>query len=71
MKLILKRDDNVEVEIEGIKYIDQKCRLVIFFVDYNLRKEDLELLENKLSKKLKKEVLILGRGFSDKIYTVV
>lgn len=71
MKLILKKDNNAEVEITEIQSINKECKQVIFFIDGKLREEDLERLQNVLSEKLKKDVIILGPGFSNKIYAVV
>lgn len=70
MKLILKKDDNVEVEIKEIHSINKECKQVIFFIEYKLRAEDIGRLQNKLSEKLKKDVIILGPGFSNKIYAI-
>ena len=71
MKLVLRKDDNTEVEVKEIQSINRDCKQVILFVERKLSAEDIEILHHGLSKKLKKDVIILGHCFSNKIYTVV
>lgn len=69
MKLVLKKDDNTEVEVKEIQSIDKDCKTIIFFI--NVKIENLKEIEEYISKKLGKEVLILPNFFENKIYSLM
>ena len=71
MKLVLKNDDNTEVEIKEIQSIDKDCKTIIFFINVKIRLENLKKIEEYISKKLGKEVLILPNFFENKIYSLM
>lgn len=71
MKLVLKKDDNTEVEVKEIQSIDKDCKTTILFINVKLRPECLKELEQHIGKKLGKEVLILPNFFENKIYSLM
>lgn len=71
MKLVLKKDDNTEVEVKEIQSIDKDCKTIIFFINVKIRLENLKEIEEYISKKLGKEVLILPDFFENKIYSLM
>lgn len=71
MKLVLKKDDNTEVEVKEIQSIDKDCKTIILFINVKLRLESLKELEQHIGKKLDKEVLILPNFFENKIYSLM
>lgn len=71
MKLVLKKDDNTEVEIKEIQSIDKECKAIILFVNVRLSEERGELLKKHISELLNKKVLILDNTFEHKIYSVM
>ena len=71
MKLVLKKDDNTEVEVKEIQSIDKDCKTIIFFINVKIRLENLKKIEEYMSKKLGKEVLILPNFFENKIYSLM
>lgn len=71
MKLVLKKDDNTEVEVKEIQSIDKYCKTIILFINVKLRPESLKELEQHIGKKLDKEVLILPNFFENKIYSLM
>lgn len=71
MKLVLKKDDNTEVEVKEIQSIDKDCKTIILFINVKLRPESLKELEQHIGKKLDKEVLILPNFFENKIYSLM
>lgn len=71
MKLVLKKDDNTEVEVKEIQSIDKDCKTIILFINVKLRPESLKELEQHIRKKLDKEVLILPNFFENKIYSLM
>lgn len=71
MKLVLKKDDNTEVEVKEIHSIDKDCKTIIFFINVKIRPEILNEIEEHISKKLGKEVLILPNFFETKIYSLM
>lgn len=71
MKLVLKKDDNTEVEVKEIQSIDKDCKTIILFINVKLRPESLKELEQHIEKKLDKEVLILPNFFENKIYSLM
>ncbi|MDU4979393.1 MAG: hypothetical protein E6X14_08070 [Clostridium celatum] len=71
MKLVLKKDDNTEVEVKEIQSIDKDCKTIIFFINVKIRLENLKKIEEYISKKLGKEVLILPNFFENKIYSLM
>ncbi len=71
MKLVLKNDDNTEVEIKEIQSINKDCKTIILFINAKLRAETLKEIEQHIGKKLGKEVLILPNCFETKIYSLM
>ena len=71
MKLVLKNDDNTEVEVKEIHSIDKDCKTIIFFINAKIRVETLKEMEQHIGKKLAKEVLILPNYFETKIYSLM
>ena len=71
MKLVFKKDDNTEVEVKEIQSIDKDCKTIIFFINVKIRLENLKKIEEYISKKLGKEVLILPNFFENKIYSLM
>lgn len=71
MKLVLKNDDNTEVEIKEIQSINKDCKTIILFINAKLRAETLKEIEQYIGKKLGKEVLILPNCFETKIYSLM
>ena len=71
MKLVLKKDDNMEVDVKEIQSIDKDCKTIILFINVKIRPEILKEIEEHISKKLGKEVLILPNYFENKIYSLL
>lgn len=70
MKLILKMDDNTEVEVKEIQSIDKECKTIILFLDTRLGEDDIESIQEQISEFLGKKVLILDKVFNPRIYSV-
>ena len=71
MRLVLKKDDNTEVEVKEIQTINKDCKAIIFFVKARIHPEDLKVIERKMSNKLGKSVVILPGYFETKIYSLL
>lgn len=71
MKLVLKNDDNTEVEVKEIQVINKDCKAIILFANAKLREETMRLVQERLSEVLGKKVLILDSYFESKIYSVM
>lgn len=71
MKLVLKKDDNTEVNVKEIQSIDKDCKTIILFINVKIKPEILNEIEEHISKKLGKEVLILPNFFENKIYSLM
>ena len=71
MKLVLKNDDNTEVEIKEIQTINKDCKAIILFANVKFRSETLDLVQKHLSEVLDKKVIILDRCFETKIYSII
>lgn len=71
MKLVLKNDDNTEVEVKEIQTINKDCKAIILFANVRLREETMRLVQERLSEVLGKKVLILDSCFDSKIYSIV
>lgn len=71
MKLVLKNDDNTEIEVKEIQVINKDCKAIILFANVKLRVETMRLVQERLSEVLGKKVLILDSCFESKIYSVM
>ena len=67
MKLILQRDDNSTVEIKEIKSLNKNSDMLFFFLNTRLCKTDIEKIENDLSDKIGRKVIVLDVLFKEKI----
>lgn len=70
MKLVLKNDDNTEVEVKEIQTINKDCKAIILFTNVKLKMESMDLIQEYLSKVLGTKVIILDKCFETKIYSV-
>jgi len=67
MKLIAKFDDGTEVELKEIQGIDIKCDMLLIKTPRMLHEEDVLNIEERLSRKLKRNVVILDGEFGEVI----
>ena len=79
MKLILIKDDNADwvkanpclcdkesyIEIENIQGIDGNCELLLIRVKYKYKPEDVDLIEECLSSKTGKKVVLLDPTYGE------
>ena len=71
MKLVLKNDDNTEVEIKEIQTINKDCKVIILFTKTKLNRDTAEFITERLTEETGKKVLILDSCFESKIYSIV
>lgn len=67
MKLILQNNDNSTVEIREIESLDKNSEMLFFFLNTRLCETDIKKIENDLSNKIGKKVIVLDILFKEKI----
>jgi hypothetical protein len=65
MKLILRKDDNTEVELKEVQSIGKDSEILVIKVHYTYKPEDVEVLERNLSEKFGKKVIVLDGKFGE------
>lgn len=71
MQLVVKLDDGTEMPLKEVTSIDDnKENTIVLFMNSNLRPQDLNELEIFLSMKMRRNVVVLGSFFKDKILSV-
>jgi hypothetical protein len=67
MKLVLLKEDGAQVEIKQIQGLPKDAKILFFFIDRTLRRDDLEEMENYIQNKVNQKVVILDASFRDVI----
>jgi hypothetical protein len=68
-KLIIKNDKGYEIEVKEISKIG-KGKILILHMSHVAKKEDIEIIENDLSKKFGRKIIILDSRFSETIQSI-
>ncbi len=67
MKLILEKDEGIQVEVRDIVNLDKDSKILFFFLNGHFREQDIINIEESLSSKTGRKCIVLDSIFKDKI----